>query len=158
MFLFEVLDCLEKEKVDYALVGGYALALHGLVRATMDVDFVIRLNKSQAKSVERALKSINLTSRLPLKAEEVIEFRQDYIKKRNLIAWSFVDYNDPSRIVDLILTESTKTLKVQKISVSGRKVPVASLKDLLRMKTNTGRAKDALDVENIRKKLNEKTN
>lgn len=156
MFLYEVLDCLEKEKVKYTVVGGFALALHGIVRATMDVDIVIQFNKKQFNAVEKALNSINLTSRLPLKADEVIEFREEYISKRNLIAWAFVDYKDPSKMVDVILTESVKSLKTVHISVSGRKIPTASLKDLLRMKENTGREKDALDVIEIKRVLNEK--
>lgn len=32
MLLYELTDAFEKAKLKYALVGGYALALHGLVR------------------------------------------------------------------------------------------------------------------------------
>lgn len=38
MFVLDVTDALLKRKIRFALVGGYALALHGIVRATMDVD------------------------------------------------------------------------------------------------------------------------
>lgn len=155
MFLIEVINSLEKHKVNYALVGGYALALHGLVRATIDVDLVIQINKNQFMLIEKALNDIGLKSRLPISAKDVFNFRKEYITKRNMIAWSFVDYNAPSKIVDIIITEDLKKIKVKKISAMGKKISIASLSDLLRMKTDTGRAKDALDVEGIKGLLNE---
>jgi hypothetical protein len=55
MFLYEVIDAIESVKIKYALVGGYALALHGIVRATMDVDLVISLSLKDFELVEQAL-------------------------------------------------------------------------------------------------------
>jgi len=45
MFLYEVTEALDKKKLKYAVVGGYALALHGLVRATMDVNWRLLASK-----------------------------------------------------------------------------------------------------------------
>jgi predicted nucleotidyltransferase len=82
--------------------------------------------------------------------------RKEYIEQRNLIAWSFVDYQNPSRQVDILITEDVANLKIEKISVGGRKIPVASLNDLLAMKLKASRPQDLVDIENIRKKLDEK--
>ena len=38
----DMIDCLQKEGVEFMLVGGYAVALHGWPRTTMDIDFWIR--------------------------------------------------------------------------------------------------------------------
>ena len=54
MFLFKVIDSLEKYKVDYAIAGGYAVALHGAVRGTVDIDFVIKLSKQSFIRAEKA--------------------------------------------------------------------------------------------------------
>ncbi len=156
MFLFEVIESFEKSKLKYAVVGGYAMALHGLVRATMDVDFVISLKLGDFELAEKALAQVGLQSRLPIRAQDVIKMRQEYIKNRNLVAWSFVDYKNPSRQVDLVITKDLKDLKVQKVSVSGKKVSVASLEDLVKMKTESGRPQDLVDIRNIKEKLNEK--
>jgi hypothetical protein len=40
--ILELLRALASEDVDYVLVGGVALNLHGIVRATEDVDLFIR--------------------------------------------------------------------------------------------------------------------
>jgi hypothetical protein len=41
MFLKRVCQAFTDNHVDYAIVGGYAVALHGAVRGTMDVDAVL---------------------------------------------------------------------------------------------------------------------
>lgn len=38
----EVIDTLEKEKVDYILVGGFAMVLYGMPRATQDLDLFVK--------------------------------------------------------------------------------------------------------------------
>ena len=85
MFVLEVIKALQRHKVKHALIGAYALAFHGIVRATRDVDIAILLNAEQLKKTESALKSLNLTSRLPINAKDIASFRKEYIKKRNLI-------------------------------------------------------------------------
>ncbi|OYZ13672.1 MAG: hypothetical protein B7Y39_17100 [Bdellovibrio sp. 28-41-41] len=156
MFLYEVIDSVESVKIKYAIVGGYALALHGIVRATMDVDLVLSLSLKDFELIEKAFLKIHLKSRLPIRAQDVIKMRKEYIEQRNLIAWSFVDYQNPTRQVDILITEDIANLDVEKISVGGRKIPVASLQDLLKMKLKAGRPQDLLDIENIRNKIDEK--
>ena len=41
-FLSRVSKALDAAGVRYALVGGYAVALHGAVRGTVDIDIVLR--------------------------------------------------------------------------------------------------------------------
>ncbi len=63
MFLFDVCKSLDKAKIGYAIVGGYALALHGIVRATMDVDLVIQIKRPKdlldIESIEKKLSEKN---------------------------------------------------------------------------------------------------
>ena len=115
MFLYEVINSVESVKVKYAIVGGYALALHGIVRATMDVDLVLSLTLKDFELVEKAFQKIHLKSRLPIRAQDVIKMRNEYIEQRNLIAWSFVDYQNPSRQVDILITEDITNLDVENI-------------------------------------------
>ena len=157
MLLYELTDAFEKAKLKYALVGGYALAIHGLVRATMDVDFVLSLKLADFELAEKVLKDLGLQSRLPVRAQDIIKMRQEYIEERNLIAWSFVDYKNPSRQVDILITKDLSDLKTVKISVGGRKITTATLLTLLEMKQESGRPQDLVDIKNIKKKLNAKS-
>lgn len=158
MLVYEIYKAFESFKVPYVLVGGYALAFHNIVRATMNVDLVIKLDLESLEKAEAALKSINLQSRVPIRAQDVFKFRKEYIEKRNMIAWSFVDYKDPGRQVDLLITLEIKDIKVDKISVAGIKIPVASLADLLKMKKISGRPQDLIDIVSIENKIEEKKN
>ncbi len=42
-FLNQICNALQTNRVRYALVGGYAVALHGAVRGTVDVDALKRI-------------------------------------------------------------------------------------------------------------------
>ena len=111
MLLYELVDELTKAKLPYAVVGGYALALQGIVRATMDVDLVLNLTLRDFEKVESVFEELGLKSRLPVRAQDIIKMREEYIKNRNLVAWSFVDYKSPSRQVDILITENLRKLK-----------------------------------------------
>jgi hypothetical protein len=156
MLLYDVIDAFDKAKLKYVIVGGYALALHGIVRATMDIDIVLSLNLKDFEMAESTLEKIGLQSRLPVRAKDVISMRKEYIENRNLIAWSFVDYKNPSRQLDILITNDLKDFSVEKISLAGRKINVVSLNDLLKMKQKAGRPQDLVDVQSIKDKLNEK--
>jgi hypothetical protein len=51
------LSAFSKEKVDYIVVGGYAIAFHGYVRGTGDIDLWIRISNENADRVWKALQT-----------------------------------------------------------------------------------------------------
>ncbi|OGS03138.1 MAG: hypothetical protein A3G41_09010 [Elusimicrobia bacterium RIFCSPLOWO2_12_FULL_59_9] len=146
MFLYDVVSALEKGRVRFAIAGGYAVALHGAVRGTMDVDIVLRLSRADFLAAESALKALGLMPRLPVSAGEVFDFREEYITNRNLIAWSFSNPKDPSQAVDIIITHDLAKLKVKKIASGGRTLPVLAVSDLIAMKKAAGRPQDLEDA------------
>ena len=78
------------------------------------------------------------------------------ISKKEISLWSFVDFNDPTRVVDILLTDSLKAFSVQSFTVKNHKVDVISLKDLLKLKQKSKREKDKIDIQSIKDLLNEK--
>jgi hypothetical protein len=153
MFIREVIETFHRKKIPYAVVGGYALAFHGLVRATMDVDLVVEVGTERLEAAESALKEMGLVSRIPVRAKEVARFRKEYIRERNLIAWSFIDLRDQTRQLDLLIRYELKDIRVKKIPWQGLRVSVADLPTLLKMKLEAGRPQDLLDAEKIREKI-----
>lgn len=101
--------------------------------------FLVRLS--------RALAALGLTSRIPVTAKEVFQFREVYIARRNLIAWSFCNASNPLELVDIVLTEDLSNMQVQMKRVEGYAVPVLSKSDLIAMKRRSGRPQDLADVE-----------
>src|SRR4249920_1497950 len=51
----DLLSALSAEKAEFLVVGAYALALHGVPRATGDLDVWIRASSENARRVHRAL-------------------------------------------------------------------------------------------------------
>lgn len=151
MLLLRVARALDQARVPYALVGGYAVALHGAVRGTVDVDLAIRMKEGDFLRTERALNGLGLQSRLPVTAAEVFRYREEYVRNRSLTAWSFINPALPSELVDVILTEDLAGMKVKKVTVRGQAVRVASIEDLIRMKRASGRPQDLEDVEALRR-------
>jgi hypothetical protein len=150
-FLSRVSKALNAAGVHYALVGGYAVALHGAVRGTVDIDFVLRWSSRDLEAAEAALGSIGLVSRLPVTASEVFRFRDEYIRNRNLIAWNFHNPRDLSEQVDIVISDDLKGKRSVRMETVDGPVQVLSRKDLIAMKRASGRPQDLADVEALEK-------
>ncbi len=146
MLLADVVKALTSHHVEYAIVGGYAVALYGAVRGTVDLDLVLELDEANYCAAEKALISIGLASRVPVTAKDVFHFREEYIHERNMIAWSFVDPSDRSRLVDIIITFAERKIPTTKIKALGMSIPVLQINALIAMKKTAGRAQDIQDI------------
>jgi len=151
MFLIELCQSLEKHQVRYALVGGYAVALHGAVRGTVDIDFVIDWELEQLKAVEKSLNELGLVSQLPIDAEQLFHFKDEYINNRQLIAWHFYHPKDLSKQVDLIITFDLSNKKILSKTVGTTTVQLLNKKDLIRMKKQAARPQDLEDIKALKK-------
>ncbi len=151
MFIQKICSALEKAHVLYAIVGGYAVALHGVIRGTVDVDVVVEWSLESLQKAENALKGIGLISLIPINAEMVFQARDEYIQNRNLIAWNFYDPANPVNRVDIIINYSLKDVQhTKKIATSLGTIPILSLEELIRMKEASGRPQDLEDVKALK--------
>jgi len=146
MFLKKLINTLEEFNVKYTLVGGYAVALHGAPRMTMDIDFMTVLSEKNLINAEDALRSMGLQSRLPISAREVAHFRKEYIEKRNLIAWSFINPKNPMEVVDILLTYDLSEMSTVTKKLDGISVSIVSIDDLIKLKKEAGRPQDLEDI------------
>ena len=148
----QLVDEFHRRDIGFAIAGGYAVVLHGAVRLTVDVDIVVRLAKRDFVEAEAALETIGLLPRLPITASEVFEFREEYIRNRNLVAWSFFGRKDPSLVVDLLITQDLDRLQVvELVSKEGRRYPVVAIDDLIAMKNESGRPQDLSDIDALKR-------
>lgn len=155
MNLETLCECLNKNQVKYALVGGHAVALHGAVRGTVDFDFILQWNLKNLKKAEQALNELGLVSRHPIGAEDVFHFRREYIEKRNLVAWNFYHPRNPAIRVDIVLTFDLNGCTKKDISFRGIQIIVIGIDDLIEMKVAAGRAQDLEDIKALRRIKNE---
>jgi hypothetical protein len=132
------LSAFSEEKVEYPVVGAYAPAAHGFVRATGDIDLWIRRSGENAERVVRALIKFGA----PL-----FGLTADDLKKPGLI---FQIGAVPRRIdiltsIDGVTFEDAWGLR-KEITVEAMKVQVISRPHLLRNKKQAGRPKDKADA------------
>lgn len=153
MFLRSLIKALEKYKVRYAVVGGYAVALHGVVRGTVDIDLVIALNRRSFQQADKAMRSIHLLPRLPVEPDEVFSFREEYIQNRNMIAWTFVNPDNPLEMVNILITEDVGNIKTVTKKVYDFSLKLAAISDLIAIKKKAGRQQDIEDIKALKKLL-----
>ena len=58
----ELLELFNAHKVDYLIVGGYALAFHGAPRFTGDIDILVKPDTENSKRVLAALDEFGFSS------------------------------------------------------------------------------------------------
>lgn len=133
--------------IQFAVCGGYAVVLHGLPRTTIDLDIVIQFTEEQLVRLEHAMKELGFVSRIPVTAQDIYNFRHEYIKNRKVVAWSFYNEMLPIEVLDVLITCSVEEFDVTRKKVRGLSIPVLSLDSLIRLKSNTGRKQDQADVE-----------
>jgi hypothetical protein len=151
MFFVRVITALHQAEIDYAVIGGFALTLHGAVRGTVDIDLAIQFNEQDFLNIEKVLNQLGLESRLPVKAQQIYQFRKEYLSNRNLIAWNFYNPQKPIESVDILLSMSCSEIKIQKFKAFGLTIRVASIDDLIRMKLAAARPQDLADVDALQR-------
>jgi hypothetical protein len=149
IFIQQVCQALRERGVAHAIVGGYAVALHGAVRGTMDVDIAIRWNLKNLQAAETALLNLGLVSLLPIRAKDIFQFRDEYIRNRNLIAWNFYHPDNPAQQVDIIINYDLTGHKIRTVTTSAGDLKILALDDLIAMKQESGREQDLADVSSL---------
>lgn len=149
MFIHDVCKALDQAKIPYAVVGGYAVALHGVVRGTLDIDIAIRWTKKNLEKVEKTLKEIGLVSLLPIDSNTLFLFKEEYVQNRNMMAWNFYDPKNPVNQVDILINYDLKNGSITTVKTSFGKVKILSRKDLIAMKKAAGRPQDIEDVKGL---------
>ncbi len=76
---------------------------------------------------------------MPISANDVFNFRTEYVENRNLVAWSFYNPVDLSEQVDIIITYDLKGKRTKRIDLTDGPIQVLSIKDLIDMKRQSGR-------------------
>lgn len=145
-FLERVCRALREAGVDYAIVGGHAVALHGAVRGTVDVDVAVRWARDVVVRAEAALLELGLVSSIPVTAQEVFDNRDEYMQERNLIAWNFHHPDVPMDQVDLIISYDLAHKRVETLALPSGPIRLLSIPDLIDMKRQSHRPQDIEDV------------
>ena len=128
---------LNAARVRYAVVGGFAVALHGVIRATKDVDILIDPTLDNTRRTLRALEGLAFGIAGDVSAADVV-------------GQPITIIGDTPRVDLLTLAWSVRYADARPgllhATVDGVDVPYVDLEMLIRSK-QTGRLQDRADVE-----------
>ena len=151
-----IVTALNTARVDYLIVGGLAVNLHGFIRLTRDVDLVLRLSPENAAKGLRALLAIGYRMSIP---EEPAAFadaatRERWREEKGMIVlklWSDEHRRTP---IDIFVYEpfvfDVELARARPMQLpSGASAPVVALGTLLEMKRAAGRPQDLIDITEL---------
>jgi predicted nucleotidyltransferase len=134
----DMLSCLNDEEVEFVVVGAYALAAHGLPRATGDIDIWVKNSPVNAQRVLRALARFGAP---------VSDLSEDDLTSPDMVFQLGVE---PSRIdfltgIDGVEFDEAWEKKTQ-VRIDGLEIYILSKADLLKNKLAANRDKDRSDI------------
>jgi hypothetical protein len=140
---------LSEAEVDFVVIGGIAVVLHGSARLTRDLDIVFSPDEANLAALGQVLVDLNAKLR---GVEEHVPFVPDGRTLANvqlLTLTTDAGWLDIHRRPDGAPPYSTLKRRAETKDLDGFSVRVASPDDLLAMKRAAGRAQDLVDVEEL---------
>lgn len=143
-----VLEALEREGVRYAIVGGVALNIHGLARATQDLDLFI---PPEAENIERLKGALRVVYADPEIDKILVEdLLGDYPAVQYIPEQGDFHLDILTRLGEMFRWED---LEVERLPFEGLLVNVVTAATLYRMKRDTVRPKDRIDAGELRRRF-----
>ncbi len=143
--LLKIVRCLNEAGIDYGLIGGLAVAVHGYVRATKDIDILILHDALSAARNALAPIGYDLDA-------GIFKFGQGTEKETQLFRVSRADGPTLTTLdlmmVTPILEEVWKAREV--VRAYDTEIKVVSKAALIKMKELAGRYQDLADIESLR--------
>ena len=153
MYYERVFRDLQEKGVRYAVAGGVALVLHGVVRFTADLDLLIDLSADNLGRFLRVMADLGYKPRNPVAADELLDpaKRRAWKQEKDMQVFSFVDPAQPMSLIDIFLEEPIPFHEVDagivRMTAKGVTIPVLSVEHLKRLKRISGRPQDLADIE-----------
>jgi len=144
-----VLNALQQEGVDYVLIGGFAVVLHGSPRFTEDIDIFIR---NTEKNIEKLRKALNTV----FQDDSISEITSQEIQNYAVIRYGTTEDFYIDIIGNIGEKFSYDDILSEEIVVEGVKIKIATIESLYKLKEKTYRAIDQNDLLFLAEKLKRK--
>ncbi len=134
----DILSAFSEEKVEYLLVGAFALAAHGLPRATGNLDLWVKPETANGERVMKALRTFGA----PVKNLSADDFtRQDAVVQIGAAPQRI----DVMTTLDGVAFDTARARRLD-VELDGIRIPVLSRSDLATNKRAVGRPQDIADA------------
>lgn len=157
MGMFDLIKGLTDAEVDFVLVGGLAVALHGYQRVTMDVDVVLAMVPDNLRRFIDSAKAAGLQPVIPVPIDSLAnpDLIEQWYREKGMLAFALRGPDMMATVIDVLVRPVVSFDDLKRdavlVPVGSLTVPIASIEHMILMKTGTGRGKDAIDIEELRK-------
>ena len=135
----QIIRAFNQHNVEYVLIGGYAVILHGLPRTTLDMDIVVKLDEANIRKFKQALKAL-------YDDKDIEEITREELGKYAVIRYGTPDNFYIDIMAGIGEVENFDTIESEVIQIEGIDITVATPEALYRMKQNTIRPHDQGDA------------
>lgn len=153
----DILRALADTGVQFVLVGGFAVQLHGFVRATLDLDLVLAMDDANLTKFIDVAKQFELAPIIPVSIDSLKNAKQidQWHKEKGMLAFALREPQVSGSVIDVLVrpevTFDALQLDATTVDLFGRSVKIASIEHLLLMKRIANRPKDRIDIEALEK-------
>ena len=157
MKIAELLQSLSEKSVQYVLVGGLAVQLHGYMRSTFDIDLVLAMNDENLVRFIAVAKRYGLVPSIPVPIDSLRNANQieQWHREKGMLAFALREPQVGGSVVDILVRPNVPFEQLMANAVVGellaQKIWIASIDDLITMKRTANRAKDQLDIAALEK-------
>lgn len=153
----ELLQSLSEGQVQYVLVGGMAVQLHGFMRSTFNIDLVLAMNDENLVRFIDVAKRFGLIPSIPVPIESLRNASQieQWYREKGMLAFALREPQVGGGVVNILVRPEVPFEQIMESAVEGKlfeqQVWIASIEDLLTMKRVANRPKDQLDIAALEK-------
>jgi hypothetical protein len=152
MFYIDLFEALGRYDVRYVVVGGLAMNLHGVERATMDVDLAVALDAGNLSRAIDAFAALHLKPIAPIALDDARDPARlaQWRREKNMIALGLQSTEGFAPTVGVLTQPAVPFSKLEADSIEkalgGITIRIASIDDLIALKRAGGREVDAADI------------
>ena len=161
----DLLQALSSNGVDFVLVGGMAVQLHGYSRMTYDIDLVLSMIDANLTRFIDIAKQFGLAPviRVPIDSLKNASLIDEWHREKGMLAFALREPAIAGSVIDVLVRPDVSYERLNTDAVEGQlfgcTVKIASIEHLLEMKRIANRPKDLLDITALEKiKLGEDPN
>lgn len=157
MFYLDLFAALDRHHVEYVLIGGLAVSLHGVERATMDIDISVAMTPDNLGALVGMAQELGMRPLLPVPLAALTDLDQleHWHRERRLEAFTLSTPELRGVTLDILLYPPVDfqgmRRRAVRYDIRGTPVVVATIDDLIALKQAVGRPIDLTDIAHLKR-------